>query len=45
MLVGFLWAMICRIDRTIPTELIELRQDDQMERLKNILWTTLMRRF
>jgi biofilm PGA synthesis N-glycosyltransferase PgaC len=42
MLVGFLWAMLCRIDRTIPVELVKLRQDDQMERLKSILWRTLI---
>jgi hypothetical protein len=45
MLGGFMWALFRRIDRTIPVELIELRQDDQMERLKNIMWRTLMPRF
>jgi biofilm PGA synthesis N-glycosyltransferase PgaC len=45
MLVGFLWALVSRPDRTIPVELINLRQDDQMERLKNILWRTLTARF
>jgi poly-beta-1,6-N-acetyl-D-glucosamine synthase len=41
MLAGFVWAMLRRPDRTIPIELLELRQDDQMERLRKILWGSL----
>jgi hypothetical protein len=33
-LVGYVWAMLCRIERAIPEELIALRQNDQMRRLK-----------
>jgi len=33
---GYLWAMFRRVDRTIPAELMELRRDDQMRRLKVI---------
>jgi len=33
-LIGYLWAMLRRVERTIPQELIDLRRNDQMQRLK-----------
>jgi len=36
-LVGYFWAMLRRVERTIPEELIEVRRNDQMRRLKGIL--------
>jgi glycosyltransferase involved in cell wall biosynthesis len=36
-LAGYVWAMLHCIERTIPDELMELRQNDQMQRLKGIL--------
>ena len=36
-LVGYFWAMLRRVERTIPEELIEVRRNDQMQRLKGIL--------
>ncbi len=36
-LVGYVWAMLRRVERTMPEELIELRRRDQMQRLKNVL--------
>jgi hypothetical protein len=37
MLVGYLWAMLHALERTIPEELMELRRQDQMHRLKGII--------
>ena len=37
MLFGYVWAMARRLDRSMPEELIALRQRDQMTRLKNVL--------
>jgi len=36
LLIGYLWTMLCGNKRTMPAELIELRQNDQMQRLWNI---------
>jgi GT2 family glycosyltransferase len=33
-LVGYAWAMVRGVERAIPEELIELRQNDQLRRLK-----------
>lgn len=41
MLVGYLWAMLRSVDRTIPEELMDLRRNSQMQRLKGILQRTL----
>lgn len=37
MLVGYAWAMLRRLERTMPEALIVLRRVDQMQRLKNVL--------
>ena len=37
MLIGYVWAMLGRVERTMPDELIELRRIDQMQRLKDVL--------
>ncbi len=36
-LVGYFWALLRRLDRTMPQELIVIRQADQVRRLKNVL--------
>jgi len=35
MLIGYLWAMVRRVERSMPEELIVFRRVDQMKRLKN----------
>jgi poly-beta-1,6-N-acetyl-D-glucosamine synthase len=40
MLLGYLGAMCRRVSRTMPKELIALRQTDQLQRLKQILLRT-----
>ncbi len=37
MLVGYAWSMVRGVERTMPEELIELRQRDQIQRLKDVL--------
>jgi biofilm PGA synthesis N-glycosyltransferase PgaC len=37
MLVGYFWAMLLRMERSMPVELIEIRRGDQMGRLKKVL--------
>ena len=37
MLVGYFWAMLRRLERSMPLELIHIRQRDQMHRLKEVL--------
>ncbi len=37
MLVGYVWAMLSGVERTMPNELIELRRNDQIQRLKDVL--------
>ena len=37
MLVGYVWALLRRVERTMPEELMKLRRSDQMQRLKNVL--------
>jgi biofilm PGA synthesis N-glycosyltransferase PgaC len=37
MLVGYFWAMLLRVERSMPLELMHLRQHDQMHRLKEVL--------
>ena len=32
--LGYFWAMLCRVERPIPTELVEFQQRDQMKRLR-----------
>lgn len=44
MLVGYIWAMVSRVERTMPRELIELRRADQIRRLKDVLRHPLRRR-
>jgi biofilm PGA synthesis N-glycosyltransferase PgaC len=39
-LLAYLWAMLRRAERPIPEDLIELRQREQMQRLKGILRRT-----
>ena len=34
---GYVWAMLRRVERTMPEELIEIRRSDQMQRLKLFL--------
>ena len=36
-LAGYFWAMMRRLERSMPEELIELRQADQLQRLKTVL--------
>jgi poly-beta-1,6-N-acetyl-D-glucosamine synthase len=36
MLVGYAWAMLRNVERTMPEELIQLRRTDQMQRLKDV---------
>ena len=40
-LVGYVWTMLRRVERAIPEELVELRRNDQMQRLKGIFRRTL----
>jgi GT2 family glycosyltransferase len=40
MLLGYLWAMLSRVERAIPEELIELRRNDQLRRLKGFVRRT-----
>lgn len=40
-LAGYLWAMLRRVERTMPEELIELRRHEQIQRLKAFLTRTL----
>jgi glycosyltransferase involved in cell wall biosynthesis len=43
MLGGYAWAMLCGVERSMPEELIALRQKDQMRRLASVLrhpWQT-----
>jgi poly-beta-1,6-N-acetyl-D-glucosamine synthase len=37
MLLGYVWAMCRRVERTMPEELMRLRRRDQMQRLKRVL--------
>jgi biofilm PGA synthesis N-glycosyltransferase PgaC len=37
MIFGYAWAMLSRVERTMPEELMEIRRSDQMHRLKNAL--------
>jgi biofilm PGA synthesis N-glycosyltransferase PgaC len=37
MLIGYFFSMLCRVERTIPKDLMKLRQKDQMLRLKRFL--------
>jgi len=36
-LVGYFWAMLRRAEKSIPEELVELRRNDQLRRLRGIL--------
>ena len=36
-LVSYFWHLVRRVERTMPHELIELRQSDQMKRLKSLV--------
>ena len=36
-LVSYFWHLVRRVERTMPRELIELRQSDQMKRLKSLV--------
>jgi len=40
MLAGYVWAMLCGIEKAIPEELIELRRNDQLRRLKGLVRRT-----
>jgi glycosyltransferase involved in cell wall biosynthesis len=37
MLVGYFWAMLRGVERTMPANLIALRQKDQLQRLRRVL--------
>ncbi|MGB2715282.1 MAG: glycosyltransferase family 2 protein [Vicinamibacterales bacterium] len=37
MLAGYVWAMLRRMERSVPQPLIELRQREQIKRLKGVL--------
>jgi glycosyltransferase involved in cell wall biosynthesis len=37
MLAGYYWAMVRRVNRTMPEDLMRIRRDDQLRRLKNVL--------
>ena len=37
MFVGYFWAMLRRVERAMPEELIALRRSDQMQRLRKLL--------
>lgn len=37
MLLGYVWSLLSGVQRTMPEELIELRQRDQVQRLKDVL--------
>jgi poly-beta-1,6-N-acetyl-D-glucosamine synthase len=37
MLAGYVWAMLRRMERSMPDELIDIRQRDQLQRLKSFL--------
>jgi biofilm PGA synthesis N-glycosyltransferase PgaC len=40
-LFGYIWTFLRRVERTMPVDLIKLRRNDQMKRLKNIFRRTL----
>jgi glycosyltransferase involved in cell wall biosynthesis len=44
-IVGYVWAMACRVERAIPEDLIELRQNDQLKRMKALFRRTPVQRF
>jgi len=35
-LIGYLWPLLRQVERTIPSDLLELRQKEQMQRLRGI---------
>ncbi len=35
-LLGYFWSLVCRVERTIPDELMQLRRREQMERLRRL---------
>ena len=37
MLTGYMWALLSRTERTMPDQLIKIRQADQMQRLRDTL--------
>ncbi len=37
MLAGYLWAMLCGVERTMPMDLMKIRRRDQMQRLRSAL--------
>jgi len=37
MLCGYAWAMIRRVERSMPQELVDIRQRDQLKRLRQVL--------
>ena len=40
-LFGYVWTWFRRVERTMPADLVRLRQNEQMRRLKNVLRRTL----
>jgi len=45
MLIGYAWAMLNRLERSMPPELIVLRRRDQIQRLRNVLRHPLRSRY
>lgn len=43
-LVGYFWAMLRRIEQTMPEDLIRIRRNDQLRRLKAVLHRPLLGR-
>lgn len=41
LLSGYTWALVSRMDRPIPKELVRFHRGEQMQRLKNILFGTI----
>jgi hypothetical protein len=39
-LAGYVWAMLCHVERAIPEEFIELRRNNQLRRMKAIFLRT-----
>jgi biofilm PGA synthesis N-glycosyltransferase PgaC len=37
MLAGYVWAILSRVERSMPPELVALRQRDQLQRLRSVL--------
>jgi biofilm PGA synthesis N-glycosyltransferase PgaC len=45
LLSGYVWAFLSSVERPIPRELVRFHQEEQMQRLKNIFYNMVKKRF